>query len=378
MLETMDDRASSFDYEALLACGRGELFGEGNAQLPLPPMLMFDRITAIGEEGGEHGKGQVRAELDVKPDLWFFSCHFKGDPVMPGCLGLDALWQMLGFFLGWLGAPGRGRALSVGEVKFSGMVLPTAKLVEYGVDLKRVLRSKLVLGIADGWLKVDGETIYQAKDLKVGLFQGDGRSRRSAERGRQDAAAQSGPHRRRNEEGRDEAGRRHGHGHRVLDRQQHAGGARLAARGAVRHRRAPRTTPSSASAARCTARRHSTPTTMIDRRAMRFHGGGTAWNHVAMDQAIQDAGPRARATSRTSAPASSWARAVRRRAPSSRRPTSPATKGPKRVGPFAVPKAMSLDRLGDARHLVQDQGRQLFDLVGLRDLEPLHRQRLRD
>jgi 3-hydroxyacyl-[acyl-carrier protein] dehydratase/trans-2-decenoyl-[acyl-carrier protein] isomerase len=172
-LDRMSDRPTSYDYEALLACGRGELFGEGNAQLPLPPMLMFDRITSIGEDGGEHGKGHVRAELEVKPDLWFFLCHFKGDPVMPGCLGLDALWQMLGFFLGWLGSPGRGRALSAGEIKFSGMVLPTAKIVEYGVDLKRVLRSKLVLGVGDGWLKVDGTTIYKAKDLRVGLFQGD-------------------------------------------------------------------------------------------------------------------------------------------------------------------------------------------------------------
>jgi 3-hydroxyacyl-[acyl-carrier protein] dehydratase/trans-2-decenoyl-[acyl-carrier protein] isomerase len=169
----MDGRPSSFDYEALLSCGRGELFGAGNAQLPLPPMLMFDRITQITEEGGENGKGRVVAELDVKPDLWFFACHFKGDPVMPGCLGLDALWQMVGFFLGWLGAPGKGRALSVGEVKFSGMVLPTARLVQYGIELKRVLRARLVLGIADGWLKVDGQTIYRAKDLKVGLFQGD-------------------------------------------------------------------------------------------------------------------------------------------------------------------------------------------------------------
>jgi 3-hydroxyacyl-[acyl-carrier protein] dehydratase/trans-2-decenoyl-[acyl-carrier protein] isomerase len=168
----MGERASSFDYEALLACGRGELFGEGNAQLPLPPMLMFDRITRIAESGGDHGKGIVTAELEVKPQLWFFACHFKGDPVMPGCLGLDALWQLLGFFLGWLGLPGRGRALSVGEVKFSGMVLPTAKIVEYGVELKRVLRSKLVLGVADGWLKVDGNPIYRASDLRVGLFQG--------------------------------------------------------------------------------------------------------------------------------------------------------------------------------------------------------------
>jgi len=169
----MADRPSSFDYEALLACGRGELFGEGNAQLPLPPMLMFDRITSISEEGGEFGKGHIRAELDVNPDLWFFQCHFKGDPVMPGCLGLDAMWQMLGFFLGWSGSPGRGRALSTGEIKFSGMVVPSVKKVEYGVDLKRVLRSRLVLGIGDGWLKADGVTIYRAKDLRVGLFQGD-------------------------------------------------------------------------------------------------------------------------------------------------------------------------------------------------------------
>jgi 3-hydroxyacyl-[acyl-carrier protein] dehydratase / trans-2-decenoyl-[acyl-carrier protein] isomerase len=166
----MSERRSSFDYEALLACGRGDLFGPGNAQLPLPPMLMFDRISEITEDGGQHGKGSVRAELDIHPDLWFFSCHFKGDPVMPGCLGLDALWQMVGFFLGWLGAPGRGRALSVGEVKFTGMVLPDVSSVEYGVDLKRVIRRKLTLGIADGWVKADGETIYQALDLRVGLF----------------------------------------------------------------------------------------------------------------------------------------------------------------------------------------------------------------
>ena len=167
----MTDRQTRFEYDALLACGRGELFGEGNAQLPLPPMLMFDRISTISETGGERDKGHVRAELGVRPDLWFFSCHFKGDPVMPGCLGLDALWQLLGFFLGWLGGQGRGRALSVGEVRFSGMVLPHIKLVEYGVDLKRVFKSKLVLGIADGWLKADGRTIYEAKDLRVGLFQ---------------------------------------------------------------------------------------------------------------------------------------------------------------------------------------------------------------
>ena len=163
-------RRMSFGFEDLLACARGELFGEGNAQLPLPPMLMFDCISQIAEEGGEHGKGLVRAELNVKPDLWFFPCHFKGDPVMPGCLGLDALWQLLGFFLGWLGAPGKGRALGLGELKFSGQVVPTMKKVVYGIDIKRVMRSKLVLGIADGWLSADGSVIYRALDLKVGLF----------------------------------------------------------------------------------------------------------------------------------------------------------------------------------------------------------------
>ncbi|MGH6855116.1 MAG: 3-hydroxyacyl-[acyl-carrier-protein] dehydratase FabA [Aestuariivirga sp.] len=167
----MIERKSRFDYEDLLSCGRGELFGPGNAQLPLPPMLMFDRITHVSSEGGETGKGQIVAEFDVHPDLWFFSCHFQGDPVMPGCLGLDALWQLLGFFLGWMGAPGRGRALGVGEVKFTGMVTPTVKKVEYVVNLKRVILRKLNLGIADGLLKADGETIYTAADLRVGLFQ---------------------------------------------------------------------------------------------------------------------------------------------------------------------------------------------------------------
>ncbi len=165
----MQNRRNSFDYEDLLACGRGELFPEG-PQLPLPPMLMFDRISEIAETGGEHGKGMARAEFDVKPDLWFFACHFKGDPVMPGCLGLDALWQLVGFFLGWSGSPGKGRALAVGEVKFSGQVLPSVKKVVYGIELKRVMRSKLVLGIADGWVSADGAVIYKASDIKVGLF----------------------------------------------------------------------------------------------------------------------------------------------------------------------------------------------------------------
>jgi 3-hydroxyacyl-[acyl-carrier protein] dehydratase/trans-2-decenoyl-[acyl-carrier protein] isomerase len=167
----MADRRSSFEYEDLIACGRGELFGAGNAQLPLPPMLMFDRIAHIAEDGGEHGKGQIVAEYAVKPDHWYFDCHFKGDPVMPGCLGLDAMWQLAGFFLGWLGAPGRGRALGVGEVKFSGMVLPTVSKVEYIIDVKRVILRKLKLIIADGQLKADGAVIYVAKDLRVGLFE---------------------------------------------------------------------------------------------------------------------------------------------------------------------------------------------------------------
>jgi len=163
-------RRDRYGFEDLLACARGELFGPGNPQLPLPPMLMFDRITRISETGGEHGKGEIVAELDVKPGLWFFDCHFKGDPVMPGCLGLDAMWQMLGFFLGWVGGTGKGRALSVGEVKFSGMVVPSVQKVEYIVNLKRTMMRKLTLGIADGILKADGEPIYAAQDLRVGLF----------------------------------------------------------------------------------------------------------------------------------------------------------------------------------------------------------------
>lgn len=170
----MTERRPSFEFEDLLSCGRGELFGAGNAQLPLPPMLMFDRISHISADGGAHGKGQIVAELQVAGNErldWFFDCHFKGDPVMPGCLGLDALWQLCGFYLGWMGAPGRGRALGVGEVKFSNMVLPTTKKVEYVIDMKRVILRKLKLAIADGVLKADGEVIYQATDLRVGLFQ---------------------------------------------------------------------------------------------------------------------------------------------------------------------------------------------------------------
>ncbi len=168
----MSERKSSLSYDDLISCGHGTLFGPGNAQLPLPPMLMFDRISTINDDGGEFGKGQIIAELDVNPDLWFFACHFENDPVMPGCLGLDALWQMLGFYLGWLGLPGRGRALSVGEVKFTGMVVPSVKKVEYIIDVKRVIQRRLILATGNGLLKADGETIYTAQDLRVGLFSG--------------------------------------------------------------------------------------------------------------------------------------------------------------------------------------------------------------
>lgn len=159
-----------YNKQELLACGRGEMFGPGNAQLPVPNMLMMDRITSITRDGGLHGKGQVQAELDIDPSLWFFQCHFIGDPVMPGCLGLDAMWQLVGFYLGWSGAPGKGRALGVGEVKFTGQVTPKIKKVEYRIDLKRVIIRKLVMGVGDGIMLADGKPIYEAKDLRVGLF----------------------------------------------------------------------------------------------------------------------------------------------------------------------------------------------------------------
>ena len=159
-----------YSREELLACGRGEMFGPGNAQLPVPPMLMFDRITRITDNGGAHDKGQVIAELDIHPDLWFFGCHFINDPVMPGCLGLDAMWQLVGYFLGWSGAPGKGRALGVGEVRFTGQVTPKVKKVVYRIDLKRVIMRRLVLGIGDGVMEADGKVIYEATDLRVGLY----------------------------------------------------------------------------------------------------------------------------------------------------------------------------------------------------------------
>ncbi len=166
-------KKNSFSYKQLIDCANGDLFGKGNAQLPSPPMLMFNRITNINKTGGLFEKGEIVAELDIKPDLWFFDCHFKGDPVMPGCLGLDAMWQLVGFYLGWLGQTGKGRAFGVGEVKFTGQVLDTIKKVTYHISLKRLILRKLILGVADGILKADGKPIYEAKDMKVGLFQSE-------------------------------------------------------------------------------------------------------------------------------------------------------------------------------------------------------------
>ncbi len=163
-------RQSNYTYDDLIACANGDLFGPGNARLPAPPMLMFDRITHISDSGGAHDKGEVRAELDIKPELWFFDCHFRTDPVMPGCLGLDAMWQLVGFYLGWLGNPGRGRALGAGAVKFTGQVLQDVSLVEYQLDIRRVMTGRLTMGIANARLLADGEQIYSAADLRVGLF----------------------------------------------------------------------------------------------------------------------------------------------------------------------------------------------------------------
>ncbi len=163
-------KQNAFTYEELLKCSRGELFGPGNAQLPAPNMLMMDRIVNISETGGKYGKGQITAELDIHPDLWFFACHFEGDPVMPGCLGRDAMWQLVGHYLGWQGNPGRGRALGSGDVKFVGQVLPTAKKVTYQIDIKRTINRSLILAIADGTVSVDGREIYTAEGLRVGLF----------------------------------------------------------------------------------------------------------------------------------------------------------------------------------------------------------------
>ena len=165
---------NSFTYDELIRCAKGEMFGPGNPQLPLPPMLMCDRITHIDDTGGAFGKGLIEAELDIHPDLWFFPCHFEGDPVMPGCLGMDALWQLVGFFLGWSGGLGRGRALSVGEVKFTGQILPENKRAKFRLDMKRVIMRRLVMGIADGKVLCDGEVVFEANDIRVGLFTPEG------------------------------------------------------------------------------------------------------------------------------------------------------------------------------------------------------------
>ncbi len=171
MSSLLERGVHSFSREDLLACSRGELFGPGNSQLPAPNMLMFDRITDIRADGGAAGLGQITAELDINPDLWFFACHFPGDPVMPGCLGLDAMWQLVGFFLGWRGGPGKGRALGVGRVKFKGEVLSDTKLVRYVIDIKRIVeRGSLIMGVADGKVFADGRQIYTAEDLQVGLI----------------------------------------------------------------------------------------------------------------------------------------------------------------------------------------------------------------
>ena len=162
---------NSFTYEELIACGKGDLFGEGNAKLPLPPMLMFDRITKIDNYSGEFKKGIIKAELDIRENLWFFDCHFKGDPVMPGCLGLDAMWQLVGFFLGWTGEPGKGRALGVNSVKFTGEVLRNVKMATYEINMKRILKKEgTTVGLANGILSADGKIIYKAENLKVGLL----------------------------------------------------------------------------------------------------------------------------------------------------------------------------------------------------------------
>ena len=320
----MAEQKSSYTFEDLLACARGEMFGPGNAQLPLPPMLMMDRVSSITQDGGPHGRGQVVGELDIKEDLWFFPCHFHGDPVMPGCLGLDALWQMLGFFLAWLGNPGKGRALSVGEVKFTGMVLPSVSKVSYYVNLKRVIQRKLVLGIADGELQADGKTIFTAL--------------RSAGR-----PVYRGKHLIGSRFGKDAVQMK-----RVVvtgmgivssignNTQEVLASLREAKSGIVKAQ------DYADYGFRCQV--HGAPSldldSAVDRRVRRFMGDGAAWNYVAMEQAITDAGleqddvqnPRTGIIMGSGGPST---HTIVRAADTTRE------KGPKRVGPFAVPASMS-------------------------------------